>query len=98
MPSVNATYNFNDRSLLRLASSVTVNRPEFREIASYEYFDFTNNAVVRGNDSLRTATIYNADLRYEFYPTRSEMISSACSGKSSAMLSSRPPGRWPPSS
>ncbi|WP_046245934.1 TonB-dependent receptor [Hymenobacter terrenus] len=81
MPSVNATYNFNDRSLLRLASSVTANRPEFREIASYEYFDFINNAVVRGNDSLRTATIYNADLRYEFYPTRSEMISFGVFGK-----------------
>ena len=75
LPSLNATYNFNSRSLLRLASSVTVNRPEFREVASYSYFDFANNAIIQGNDSLRTATIYNADLRYEFYPTRSEMIS-----------------------
>ena len=75
MPSVNATYNFNDRSLLRLASSVTVNRPEFREVAEYFYFDFSSNAIIKGNDTLRTATIYNADLRYEFYPSRSELIS-----------------------
>ncbi|UOQ72655.1 TonB-dependent receptor domain-containing protein [Hymenobacter cellulosilyticus] len=81
MPSVNATYNFNTRSLLRLAGSVTTNRPEFREIASYEYYDFANNAVVKGNDSLRTATIYNADLRYEFYPSRSELISFGLFGK-----------------
>jgi hypothetical protein len=29
MPSVNATYNFNERSLLRLAGSVTANRRNF---------------------------------------------------------------------
>ena len=36
---------------------------------------------MQGNDSLRTATIYNADLRYEFYPSRSEMISFGVFGK-----------------
>ncbi|TGE17828.1 TonB-dependent receptor domain-containing protein [Hymenobacter elongatus] len=75
LPSLNATYNFNQRSLLRLGGSVSVNRPEFREIAGFSYFDFSNNAIITGNDSLQTATIYNADLRYEFYPTRSEMLS-----------------------
>lgn len=75
MPSLNAAYNFSDRSLLRLGGSVTVNRPEFRELAEYSYFDYNLNSVTTGNDSLRTATIYNADLRYEFYPSKSEMIS-----------------------
>ncbi len=75
MPSLNATFNFNQRSLLRFGSSVTVNRPEFREIANYPYFDYTINAIITGNQNLKTATIYNADLRYEFYPTRSEMLS-----------------------
>ncbi|MET4105550.1 TonB-dependent receptor [Hymenobacter sp. UYP22] len=75
MPSFNAAYNFNERSLLRLAGSVTVNRPEFREIASYEYYDFTTNSIIVGNPALKTATIYNGDLRYEFYPSRSELIS-----------------------
>ena len=75
LPSLNATYNFNDRSLLRAASSVSVNRPEFREIADYTYYDFSTNFFMVGSDSLRTARIYNADLRYEFYPSRSEMLS-----------------------
>ncbi|WP_210514115.1 TonB-dependent receptor [Hymenobacter terricola] len=75
LPSLNATYNFNDRSLLRLAGSETLNRPEFREIAEYSYFDFANNALINGNRNLRTAKIYNADLRYEFYPSRSELLS-----------------------
>ena len=75
LPSFNATYNFNDRSLLRAAGSISVNRPEFREVAQYTYFDVANNFFITGEDSLRTAKIYNADLRYEFYPSRSEMIS-----------------------
>lgn len=75
LPSLNATYNFDERHLLRAGSSISVNRPEFREVALYTYSDFANNLSVRGNDTLRTAKIYNADLRYEFYPTRSEMIS-----------------------
>jgi TonB-dependent receptor len=75
LPSLNATYNFNERSLLRAGASQSVNRPEFREVAEYTYSDFANNLFIRGNDTLRTANIYNADLRYEFYPTRSEMIS-----------------------
>ncbi|SFQ25167.1 TonB-dependent receptor [Hymenobacter arizonensis] len=75
LPSFNATYNFNERNLLRAGGSVSVNRPEFREVANYTYYDFNNNFFVLGSDSLRTAKIYNADLRYEFYPSRSEMIS-----------------------
>ncbi|QHJ07811.1 TonB-dependent receptor [Hymenobacter busanensis] len=75
LPSLNATYTFNERHLLRAGSSVSVNRPEFREIADYTYYDFNTNFFVQGNDSLLTARIYNADLRYEFYPTRSEMLS-----------------------
>ena len=75
LPSFNATYNFNDRSLLRAGSSISVNRPEFREIAQYTYYDVNNDFFIEGNKSLVTARIYNADLRYEFYPTRSELIS-----------------------
>ncbi|TGE27289.1 TonB-dependent receptor [Hymenobacter metallicola] len=75
LPSFNATFNFNDRSLLRLAGSKTVNRPEFREVAPYRYYDYTTNAIILGDSTLKTATIYNADLRYEFYPSRSELIS-----------------------
>ena len=81
LPSLNATFNFNERHLLRAGVSESVNRPEFREVAVYRYYDFGNNLSVQGNDSLRTARIYNADLRYEFYPTRSEMLSIGVFGK-----------------
>jgi outer membrane receptor protein involved in Fe transport len=75
LPSFNATYNFNDRSMLRAGGSVSVNRPEFREVAEYTYYDVNNDLFITGNKNLVTARIYNADLRYEFYPTRSELVS-----------------------
>ncbi|WBA40722.1 TonB-dependent receptor [Hymenobacter canadensis] len=81
LPSLNTTFNFNDRSLLRAGASISVNRPEFREIANYTYYDVSNNFFIQGNKDLRTAKIYNADLRYEFYPSRSEMISVGVFGK-----------------
>jgi outer membrane receptor for ferrienterochelin and colicin len=77
LPSVNLTYNFSEKSLLRLAYGTTVNRPEFRELAPFAFFDFDYNIVYGGNPNLQTATIYNYDLRYENYPTPAEVISVA---------------------
>ncbi len=77
LPSVNLSYNFSEKSLLRLAYGKTVNRPEFREIAPFTFYDFILNRVVTGNPNLKNASISNYDFRYEFYPTPSELISVA---------------------
>lgn len=76
-PSVNATYNLNEEHLLRLAYGKSINRPEFREIAPYVYYDFDQFANFEGNSNLKDATIHNVDLRYEWYPTPSETFSVA---------------------
>ena len=49
LPSLNATYNFNRKSLLRLAYGMTVNRPEFRELSPSTYEDFDMYSLVMGN-------------------------------------------------
>jgi TonB-dependent receptor len=77
LPSVNLTYNFTEKSLLRLAFGKTLNRPEFRELAPFSFYDFVNNRTVSGNPSLKNADVQNYDLRYEYYPTPSELISIA---------------------
>lgn len=76
-PSVNATYKFNDKNQLRLAYGSSVNRPEFRELAPFVYYDFDLFSNVQGNENLKPAHIQNLDLRYEIYPSREEMISFA---------------------
>lgn len=74
-PSASVKYNITEKSLVRAAYGKTINRPEFREIAPYAFFDFTSSSLFYGNDTLKNAIIHNFDLRYEFYPRPSEMIS-----------------------
>jgi outer membrane receptor for ferrienterochelin and colicin len=76
-PSVNISYNINEKHLLRLSYGKTVNRPEFREMAPFDYQDFELYAIVYGNPDLESAYIENYDVRYEYYPRLGEMISVA---------------------
>jgi len=73
-PSVNSTYNFNEKNLLRLAYGRSVNRPEFREIAPFVYYDFEQVANIYGNTELQNAYVNNFDLRYEWYPSSGETV------------------------
>lgn len=74
-PSVNLSYNLNHNRLFRIAYGMTVNRPEFREIAPYLFYDFENKAGIRGNPMIVNTYIHNYDFRYEIYPSPKEMIS-----------------------
>ena len=76
-PSLNATYKFSDKHQLRLSYGKTVNRPEFREVSPSVFYDFDLAADVKGNTELTSCYVQNLDLRYEFYPSRSEMVSVA---------------------
>ncbi len=75
LPSLNLNYKMTERQSVRLAYSATVNRAELRELAPFSYFDFALLADIRGNTALKTASIQNADVRYEFYPSPNELIS-----------------------
>ncbi|MDJ1472150.1 TonB-dependent receptor [Xanthocytophaga flava] len=75
LPSLNLTYDLNDKQLVRLAYFSSINRPELRELAPFQYYDFNNNANVQGNESLKTVRIQNVDARWEYYPTPSELVS-----------------------
>jgi hypothetical protein len=75
LPMLNIAYNLSDRSLIRTAYSRTVNRPEFRELAPFLYYNFEYEVAVYGNPGLKTAFIDNVDLRYEFYPDAGELFS-----------------------
>lgn len=75
LPSLNASRSITERAQLRVGYASTVNRPEFRELAPFAFYDFSFNNVLRGFDSLRVATVQNLDARYEFYPSAGEIIS-----------------------
>lgn len=75
LPSLNISYNLTSKSLIRLAYARTLNRPEFRELAPYAYYDFIFNNVLKGNTELKTPDIDNIDARWEFYPGIGELVS-----------------------
>jgi TonB-dependent receptor len=74
LPGVNATLKLNQKTNLRLSGSQTVIRPELRELASLNLYDFELNASVQGNPTLERTKILNADLRYELYPRAGELF------------------------
>lgn len=74
LPSANLSYNINPKWVVRGAYFKSVNRPEFRELAPFAFYDFTVQADRVGNPNLRVANIHNLDLRGEYYPGDGEMI------------------------
>ncbi|MDR1592091.1 MAG: TonB-dependent receptor [Prevotellaceae bacterium] len=75
LPSANFTYRFTEKHQLRAAYGRSLNRPELREISPSVYFDFDLFSEIGGNENLKTASIDNLDLRYEFYPEQGETMS-----------------------
>ncbi len=76
-PSLNATYRVNDSHQFRLSYGRSINRPEFREVSPSVYYDFDLASNVQGNTELLSCYVDNADLRYEWYPSRGETVSLA---------------------
>jgi hypothetical protein len=64
-PAVNFVKALNASSNLRVSYSTTVNRPEFRELAEFEFTDVVGNRAVVGNPALERALIQNVDARWE---------------------------------
>jgi outer membrane receptor protein involved in Fe transport len=62
---------------VRLSGSQTVARPEFRELAPFLFSDFVGGIIVQGQPGLKTADIWNADLRWEWFPSAEEVVAAS---------------------
>jgi hypothetical protein len=71
-PSANLAISLNEKNMIRLAYGLSINRPEFREMAPFYFVDFDLNAGIYGNPSIKQAYIHNFDLRFEHYPSPNE--------------------------
>lgn len=67
-PAVNFVQALRSNTNLRVSYSATVNRPEFRELAPFEFTDVVGNRAIKGNPDLERALIQNVDARWEFFP------------------------------
>lgn len=74
LPSLNFTYELNEKTNYRFSASKTVSRPEFRELAPFEFYDFVTGTSLIGNPNLKRSENYNVDTRIEYYPSAGEAI------------------------
>ncbi|MFN8278358.1 MAG: carboxypeptidase-like regulatory domain-containing protein [Chitinophagales bacterium] len=77
LPSANAIISVREDMNVRLSYSMTTSRPEFRELVDNAYYDFTTNYSITGNPNLTQTQIHNADVRYEWFLGRGQMVSAS---------------------
>lgn len=75
LPSANLILSVSEKQNVRFGYSQTLNRPEYRELAPFAFYDFNTQFVISGCDTLRRAKIHNLDVRYEFYPGKGQLVS-----------------------
>jgi outer membrane receptor protein involved in Fe transport len=80
LPSLALKYELNEKQNLRFAASKTYTLPQFKERAPF-LFQEEINQDTQGNPALQNSTNYNFDLRWELFPTSSELVSLAVFGK-----------------
>jgi hypothetical protein len=76
LPSLNLKYSFNDDQNIRFSASQTISLPEFKEVAPFVYENISTR--IGGNPDLLDigySKIYNIDLKYDWFFSRSEIFS-----------------------
>jgi outer membrane receptor protein involved in Fe transport len=75
LPSLNFIYELTEKTNIRLAYFKSVARPEFRELAPFNFYDFNLNTVIVGNTTLQRTTIDNYDFRTEYFLGEGQLLS-----------------------
>jgi hypothetical protein len=73
LPSLSLRYNLSDKHSLRLGASKSYTLPQSKEISDYTYVDISFSS--QGNMDLQSSDNYNLDLKWDWYPSSSELVS-----------------------
>jgi TonB-dependent receptor len=68
LPAISGVYMMSPAMNLRAGFSRTVNRPEFRELAPFQFTDISGRSTLFGNPDLQQTKINNFDARWEWFP------------------------------
>ncbi len=74
LPASHLIYAIDENMNLRAGYARTIARPTFREFSPFVSFDFVGDFILVGNSSLNRTLIDNVDLRWEWFPSPSELI------------------------
>lgn len=75
LPATNITYDITKKLKLKSAFSLTLARPNFREISNFRFQDFVGGQTIYGNPNLEQTQIQNYDLSLEYYPSYGALFS-----------------------
>jgi hypothetical protein len=75
LPATNVVLALSARTNLRAGYSYTLARPRFRELAPFTFNDFAARRSAQGNPDLVTTRIHNADVRIEWFPADTDVVS-----------------------
>ena len=75
LPALNLKFDMTGEQAVRFSFSRTVTRPQFIEMAPFDYQESFGGASIRGNESLQNGYDYNVDLRYEYFAGNGDLYS-----------------------
>jgi hypothetical protein len=75
LPSATLIWSPNEKSNVRVAYSHSVVRPGDRDLTPLPFLNLPFGVYTRGNPGLQRTLSHNFDLRYEFFPSGTELLS-----------------------
>ena len=81
LPMASLKYTPNKKSSFRVVGSQTITRPNFKELAPFQYREFFGGKVKQGNPLLQNSSNTNVDLRFERYPHSGDLYSVTVFGR-----------------
>jgi hypothetical protein len=75
LPMLSGKFQINKKSSVRMVGALTTTRPNFKELAPFQYRAFFGGLVTQGNTELQNSFNYNGDIRYEIYPNSGDLFS-----------------------
>ena len=79
LPAISLKYELNEKQNLKFAASKTYTLPQYKERALFLFQEIGQD--YQGNPGLYSSTDYNVDIKWELFPTSSEILSLAAFGK-----------------
>ncbi len=80
LPAINLKYTLDRKSNLRFAASQTTTRPTIMEVVPLQYSNPDNTSVL-GREDLKFSQNSQVDLKYEIFPSSTELFATSIFGK-----------------
>ena len=74
LPAATLRFAASDDMNVRLSYGMTAIRPQIRQLAPYQFYDFQQNRNISGNANIESTQSHNVDARWEWFFSETERI------------------------